>query len=404
MATEQLPASRPRRLLDRPLTSYYLVLGAGLLLIALGLMMVFSASFYWAQKYTGSIWTIFARQAQWAAAGFVGMAVAAHLPPRVYRGLAYPALLVCLGLLALVPIIGEEIKGNQNWLNLGAFRVQPAEFAKLALIVWGADLLARKHKLLNQWKHLLVPLVPVAALLMLPVLLGNDAGTAVILIAILLGLLWITGAPMSLFAGLAACVAAGVWYLITSSDHRRERIQALLDPWADPKDVGYQPIHGLFALGSGGLFGQGIGAGAQKWGYLPEAHTDFIFAVIGEELGLVGTLAVLALFATLGYAGLRIAGRTGDPFVRLAAGGITTWLMAQTVANIGGVIGVLPVAGLPLPFVSYGGSALLTCMFALGMLLSFAKHEPGAQAALAARGPGLVPRTLSWLVTHRKKR
>ncbi|WP_141658737.1 putative lipid II flippase FtsW [Carbonactinospora thermoautotrophica] len=396
--------SRSKRLLDRPLTSYYLVLGAGLLLIALGLMMVFSASLYWAQEYTGSIWTIFVRQAQWAVVGFVGMAVAAHLPPQAYRAFAYPGLLVALVLLALVPIVGEDIKGNQNWLNLGAFRLQPSEFAKLALIVWGADLLTRKRKLLNQWKHLLVPLVPVAALLMLPVVLGRDAGTVVILMAILLGLLWITGAPLRLFAGLAACVGAGIWYLVTSAQHRAERFQTFLDPFAAPRRAGYQPIHGLFALGSGGLFGQGIGAGAQKWGYLPEAHTDFIFAVIGEELGLVGTLAVLALFATLGYAGLRIAGRTRDSFVRLAAGGITTWLMAQTVVNIGGVIGVLPVAGLPLPFVSYGGSALLTCMFALGMLLSFAKHEPGAQAALAARGLGLLPRTLSWLVPHRKKR
>lgn len=252
----------------------------------------------------------------------------------------------------------------------------------------GADLLARKQdrKLLTQWKHMLVPLVPAAFMLLGLIMLGGDMGTAIILTAILFGLLWLAGAPTRLFVGvLAIAVTLGV-ILIKTSPNRMARLACIgaTEPRSGAADC-WQAVHGIYALASGGLFGSGLGASVEKWGQLPEAHTDFIFAVTGEELGLAGTLSVLALFAALGYAGIRVAGRTEDPFVRYAAGGVTTWITAQAVINIGAVLGLLPIAGVPLPLFSYGGSALLPTMFAIGLLIAFARDDPAARAALSMR-------------------
>jgi cell division protein FtsW len=264
--------------------------------------------------------------------------------------------------------------------------LQPSEPAKLALALWGADLLARKVKLLDQWRHLLVPLVPVGALLVGLVLLGNDLGTALVLVVVVLALLFFAGAPLRLFAVVLIAAAGGAAYLAAQQGHRMQRITSWWEPSeATAQTWGYQALHGKFALASGGWWGLGLGAGREKWGALPEAHNDFIFAVIGEELGLVGTMVVLALFGILGYAGLRIAVRSRDRFVRLAAASVTSWLLFQTMVNVGAVVGILPVVGIPLPLVSYGGSALLPTMLALGMLMAFARQEPAAARALAAR-------------------
>ena len=222
-------------------------------------------------------------------------------------------------------------------------------------------------------------------------------GTAIILTAILFGLLWLAGAPTRLFAGV----------LVVAGAHRRRCSSrpaptgwpgspASAPPSPARSDQCWQAVHGIYALASGGWFGSGLGASVEKWGQLPEPHTDFIFAVTGEELGLAGTLSVLALFAALGYAGIRVAGRTEDPFVRYAAGGVTTWITAQAVINIGAVLGLLPIAGVPLPLFSYGGSALLPTMFAVGLLIAFARERPGARAALAMRQPALQDRR-PWL-------
>ncbi|MDP9398539.1 MAG: putative lipid II flippase FtsW [Actinomycetota bacterium] len=385
-----------RRVLDRPLTSYYLVLGATAMLLMLGLVMVLSASSVDSYRRSGSSFAVFEKQALWFAVGLPLLWLAARLPTRAYRVLAYPALAGCLGLLALVPLVGVEVNGNTNWLDLGGpFRVQPSEPAKLALVIWGADLLARKHRLLDEWQHLLVPLLPVGGVLVGLVLLGSDLGTALVLMVILLGLLFFAGAPLRLFAGVLACGAVLAAALARTSENRLERITSW---WGSSGDTAlswsYQATHGKYALASGGWWGLGLGASREKWGGLPEAHNDFIFAVLGEELGLVGTLAVLALFGGLGYAGLRIAARSTDGFVRLAAAGVTTWIIFQTLVNVGAVLGILPVIGIPLPLVSYGGSALLPTMLALGMLLAFARREPGAAEALAERGPGRVARAL----------
>ena len=383
-------------LLDRPLTSYYLVLGATGMLLVLGLVMVLSASSVTSFKESGSSFSVFSRQLMWCAAGVPLLWVASRLPVRAFRLLAYPALLGAITLLVLVqvPGVGVEVNGNRNWLDIGGpFRLQPSELAKLALAVWGADLLARKHRLLDQWKHLLVPLVPAAALVTALVLLGRDLGTSLILMAVTGALLFFAGAPLRLFGALTALGVTFVGYLSWSSPNRRVRLMSFLDPSsADPLGAGYQLLHSKYALGSGGWFGLGLGASREKWSWLPEQQTDFIFAVIGEELGLVGTLAVLTLFAVLGYAGLRIALRTDDSFVRLASSGVTSWILVQAMVNIGAVLGVLPITGIPLPLVSYGGSALLPTMAGLGMLLAFARRERGAQAALAGRGRARVRR------------
>ncbi|MGW0648421.1 putative lipid II flippase FtsW [Streptomyces umbrinus] len=385
--------TRVRRAWDRPLTAYYLILGGSLLITVLGLVMVYSASQITALQLSLPGSYFFRKQFLAAVLGGLLLLAASRMPSKLHRALAYPMLLgsVFLMILVQVPGIGVAVNGNQNWISVGGpFQLQPSEFGKLALVLWGADLLARKQdkRLLVQWKHMLVPLVPVAFMLLGLIMLGGDMGTAIILTAILFGLLWLAGAPTRLFGGVLAVALTIGFVLIKTSPNRMARLSCLgaTEPQSGPVDC-WQAVHGIYALASGGLFGSGLGASVEKWGQLPEAHTDFIFAITGEELGLAGTLSVLALFAALGYAGIRVAGRTEDPFVRYAAGGVTTWITAQAVINIGAVLGLLPIAGVPLPLFSYGGSALLPTMFAIGLLIAFAREDPAARAALAMRQP-----------------
>ncbi|MEU0832071.1 putative lipid II flippase FtsW [Streptomyces sp. NPDC056231] len=388
-----------RRAWDRPLTAYYLILGAGLLITVLGLVMVYSASMIKALELSKPGTYFFRKQFLAALIGSGLLITASRMPVKLHRALAYPLLMgtVFLMVLVQVPGIGMSVNGNQNWLYLGGpFQLQPSEFGKLALILWGADLLARKQdkRLLTQWKHMLVPLVPVAFMLLGLIMLGGDMGTAIILTAILFGLLWLAGAPTRLFGGVLAVAGVLAFLLIKTSPNRMSRLSCMGVSEPGPDGSCWQAVHGIYALASGGWFGSGLGASVEKWGQLPEPHTDFIFAITGEELGLAGTLSVLALFAALGYAGIRVAGRTEDPFVRYAAGGVTTWITVQAVINIGAVLGLLPIAGVPLPLFSYGGSALLPTMFAVGLLIAFAREEPAAKAALAMRRPGVRWKTM----------
>jgi cell division protein FtsW len=361
-----------------PLLPYYFLVGATFLLVGVGLLEVYSASTVH-NLLTGKpeLGTI-ERQAVSAAIGVPILIVAARLPVRFYRALAYPLLIVSLILLVLVLAVGSQSTGgNQNWLVFGPLTIQPSEFAKFALVLWGADLLARKERRLASWDHLIVPLLPMAGLIIGLVMLGGDMGTSMIIAAIAFALLWTVGAPGRLFAILTGSAAglAAVAVLIRPS--RVRRFTAFLDPAADPQGTGFQAVHSFSALSTGGWFGVGVGASREKWGSLPEAQTDFIFAIIGEELGLIGALAVLALFGMIGYAGVRIALRAEDSFVRLAAGAVTAWLTVQVMINLGAVLGILPIAGVPLPFVSYGGSSLLPSMAAVGMLVSFARTGDG---------------------------
>ena len=381
-----------RALLDRAATPYYLLLGASVLLLVLGVVMVFSASSVTAFAFLGSSLAIVSKQAMWVVIGLPLMFLASRLPVRAWRLAGYLGMATSLALLVLVAVAGTEVNGNRNWLDFGGpFRIQPSELAKLSLILWGADLLARKERLLHQWKHLLVPLVPVGGGVLGLVLLGGDLGTAVILAAILGALLWTAGAPARLFAFAVAPAGLLVVWMVNAHSYRMQRITDWLHPdQADPLGAGLQALHGKFALASGGWWGVGLGGSKEKWGALPEAHTDFIFAIIGEELGLVGTLAVLTLIGALGYAGLRVAIAATDPFVRLAAAGVTAWLLMQALVNIGAVLGLLPIMGVPLPLVSYGGSALVPTMLGIGMLLSFARRD--RKEAARADGGG-TPRT-----------
>jgi cell division protein FtsW len=376
-----------RHALDRPLTSYYLLLGASTLLLTIGLMMVLSASSVYSYKLYGNSYHVFLRQLTWVGLALPIAFVVSRLPHKLIRAFAWPAILAAVLALALtlVPGLGYETNGNQNWLSIGPLRLQPSELAKLAVILWCADLYARKEKLLGDWRHTLIPMVPVAGLVVGLVVAQKDLGTALVLFAIVLGMLWVVGAPARLFVLGLCSVGVLVLWLATTSAERLERLTNFADPFKDYEGAGWQSAHGLFAMSSGGLFGKGISASQQKWGTLPEAHTDFIFAVLGEELGLVGPLLVLALFLTIAYAGIRVALRTEDPFVRYMSAGITIWLTVQMMINIGMVLALLPVIGIPLPLVSYGGSALLPSLVALGLLVSFARSEPGAKAALRAR-------------------
>jgi cell division protein FtsW len=376
------------RLLAHPLSDYYIVVAAAALLLGLGLVMVLSASSVDSLRENGSSFTLFRKQAIWFALGLPLLFLATRLPVRVWRALAYPALFLAVALLALVPLIGTEINGNQNWIVVGGFSIQPSEAAKLALVIWGADLLARKDamRMLGDTKHLLVPLLPVASVVIGLVLVGDDLGTAMVLMMIVLSLLFFVGTPLRVFLGLGAVLAALVAYVASTNVTRIERLTTFLNSeTADPLGTGYQAMQAKLAFASGGWWGLGLGASRQKWGLLPQAQNDTIFAVIGEELGFIGAIAVLLLFGALAFGGLRIALRTDDMFVRLASAAAVTWICFQFLVNVGAVLGMLPIVGLPLPLISYGGSALIPTMLAIGMLLSFARQDPDAKAALRAR-------------------
>jgi cell division protein FtsW len=386
--TTEAPAT-PRRgrialLLQHPLSTYYLLLGTTLLLLVLGLIMVLSASSIESFRIFGSSYTLAQRQGMFAVFGVVAMLLASRTSVEFWRGFAWALLAIAFVLLVAVLVIGVEVAGQRNWIEIiGPFRLQPSEFAKIALVVWGAAQLTRGP--VDTWRRLLLPVLPVAVVMMLLVLAEGDVGNTLMLAAITMGLFFAAGAPARLFAIFAATIVTGVLLLTLAAPYRMQRFTSWLNPDADPLGFGWQLNQGQYALGTGGFWGVGLGASREKWGSLPEAHTDFIFPVIGEELGLVGTLTVLGLFALLAFAIFRLSRRTADPFVRLAAAGVGAWVVVQAVVNIGAVLGLLPITGVPLPLVSYGGSSLVPTLVALGMLMAFAKAEPDARRALRRR-------------------
>ncbi len=384
------PHSRLRRA-RHPLTNYHVLLGATVLLLVLGLAMVLSASTVVSFRTLGSPYTLFLRQLLFAGVGVVAMVVASRLPVAFYRRLAYPVLLGALALLVAVLLVGVSVGGQRNWIELGGpFRLQPSEFAKLALVLWCADLLARKAPLLDQWKHLLIPLLPVSLLIVGLVLAEGDMGNVLVLIPMVAIALFVAGAPMRMFVLGGVAVGALVVVGSLSAAYRMDRFRGWLDPESDPTMLGWQVLHGKSALGGGGWFGVGLGASREKWDWLPAAHTDFIYAVVGEELGVVGSLFVVALFAAIVVAALRVALHTTDRFVRIASAIAVGWLLTQTLLNLGAVLQLLPITGVPLPLVSYGGSSLVPTLFALGMLMSFARHEHRTARRAAAQQDAAV--------------
>lgn len=368
-----------------PLGVFHLLLGATILLLALGLVMVLSASSIVSLKLHGSVYTLAQRQALFAVIGVAAMLISSRIPERWWRAAAWPSIIVAIGLLAAVILVGVEVSGQRNWIDIvGPFRLQPSEIAKLAVVIWAADVLARKESLLTRWSHLLVPLFPIVGLILLLVLMGGDVGNSLILSGIVAGVLFAAGAPFRLFAALGALGAVAIAGLTVAAPYRMSRFTSWLDPSADPLGEGWQLTQGQYALGTGGWWGVGLGASREKWGSLPEAHTDFIYSVIGEELGLVGTVIVLLLFGVIAFAAFRISQTSTDTFVRLAAAGIGSWVVVQAVVNIGAVLGLLPITGVPLPLVSYGGSSLVPLLVGIGMLLSFARGRGRGLPAVAS--------------------
>ena len=376
-----------RSLLHHPMGLYYLLLGATLALLGLGLLMVLSASSVLSIKLHGSAYTLAQRQLLFAAIGVVLMIIGTRLSVNVWRRLAWPSLIVAFVLLVAVLLVGVEVSGQKNWIDIvGPFRLQPSEFAKIALILWSADILARKEPMLDRWSHLLVPVLPVTGMILILVLLEGDVGNTLILAVIACGVLFAAGAPLRLFVALGAMGLAGIALLTLAAPYRMSRFTTWLDPGADRLGEGWQVTQGQFALGTGGWWGLGLGASREKWGSLPEAHTDFIFPVVGEELGLIGTLTVLVLFAVIAFVAFRLVHSADDAFVRLASAGVGTWIVFQAVVNIGAVLSLLPITGVPLPLVSYGGSSLVPLLISLGMLMSFARRA-GATAGGAPVKP-----------------
>lgn len=377
---------------ESPTTTYYLFLGVVSLLVVIGLVMVLSASMIVSLKENDSSFTIFLKQFLFAVVGAAALWWSSRRSVTFWKRFALPALAVSLVLLGLVfSPIGFGFQGNRNWIGLGPVTLQPSEIAKLGLILSGALVLEAKRPLLGSIRHALIPFAPVAVLVIGLVMLGHDLGTAMTITAIVAGMLFAAGVRLRWFVVGLGGVAALVAGATSLGGNRMQRIQIWLDPaQCSPNSELYyaicrQPIHGRYALADGGWTGVGLGNSREKWGWLSEPYNDFIFAIIGEELGLLGTLAVLGLFAAFALAALRLVARTDDFFVRVVTAGICTWVLVQAIINIGAVIGMLPVIGVPLPFVSSGGSSLVTSMLAVGILLSFARSEPGCSEMIAAK-------------------
>lgn len=406
MARLRGQAERVTRRLDSPVTSYYVLLAATSSLVVLGLVMVLSASMVTSYRDDGSSFAVFLNQARFAVIGVAGAVLAARLSPTWWRRLALPALVGALLLQAAVfTPLGYTVNGNRNWLRLGPLSMQPSELTKLGLVLVGAQVFANKGPRLRTLGQIAVPyVVPVALATLGLVLYGKDLGTALILVGIVAAVLYAAGVPARFFVGTGLLAAAGAAVLVLTSANRIDRITNWLSgSCTDPDGVCGQSVHGLYALADGGWWGVGLGASKEKWAWLAEAHNDFIFAIVGEELGLPGTLTILVLFAMISAACLRIVSRSRDPFVQIATAAVMAWILLQALINIGAVIGLLPVIGVPLPMVSAGGSALVTTMVAMGMLVSFARREPGAQQILATR-PSVVARSLSVLPGRRRTR
>lgn len=366
-----------------PMANYYILFGATLLLLSLGLVMVTSASSVFSYELTGSSYSLSIRQFGFAALGVFAMWRVSNMSIVAMRRWVYPIMLGSLGALVLVLIIGSSVNGQKNWIELfGPFRFQPSEFAKLAVVLFSADLLARKYDKLDQMRHLIIPLVPLYAIIIILILAEGDLGTAMVIMPIMMSGLYFVGAPAKWFGGIFALGIGGIALMTWMKPYRMQRFVSWLHPGADPQGAGFQVTHGQRALGSGGIWGAGLGGSKEKWGTLPEAHTDFIYAVVGEELGLLGTLAVLILFIAIAVTGIRVARMAHDPFVQLASLGVVAWLVTQMMVNIGAVLGILPITGVPLPLVSYGGSSLVPTLVALGMLMAFSKpqREPATSA------------------------
>jgi len=363
---------------------FFLLLGTTLFLLVFGLVMVLSSSAIESRIDDGNFFARASRQGLFAVIGLPAMLLAARAPIGFWKRWAGVAVVLGVILQLLVFTgLGYETGGNRGWLDFGAFTAQPSELIKLALAIWLPWILVKRAHLLGEWRHVLVPIGPVVGVAVLLVLAGNDLGSASIIVMLTLGTLFFAGVRLRHLAVAVAVLAVGAVGVAALSLSRRDRIDAWLSGCTDPSQLGnecWQTVHGWEALAHGGVLGVGLGNSAGKWSWIPEADNDFIFAIIGEELGLLGCLLVLALFVMLAVCFVRIIRMSRDPFARIATAAVMTWIIGQAFVNIAVVIGLLPVLGVPLPLVSAGGSALLTTMVGIGIVLSFARHRPHSPA------------------------
>jgi cell division protein FtsW len=363
--------------MKKPRRPDFLIFFATVTLLGFGIIMVFSASSVAATAEFGDSFYFLKRQAVAAVIGLVGMGILMQIDYHRLKKWAplILALAVILLGLVLVKSVGVEGGGARRWLQLGPFSLQPSEVAKIGMILFLASILAdHQEKITDFWRGLL-PLVATLGVLFLLILKQPDLGTAMTLVGTATIMLFVAGAQVSHLFLLALLAAPGIWWAIMGENYRRRRFLAFLNPEADPQDTGFHIIQSLYALGSGGLLGVGLGQSRQKFFWLPERHTDFIFAIIGEELGLLGALFVLALFMLLAWRGCRAAMLAPDRFGMLLGAGIVCMVIIQALVNIGVVTGSLPITGIPLPFISYGGSSLVFSLAAVGVLLNISRHS-----------------------------
>jgi len=365
-----------------------MLLGSTLALSLLGLIMVFSASSIYSLGSRGTTYGVVIRQFIFLLISLPMAWVLSRLSLRQWKVISKSGVLVSVFLLLIVQVIGKSVNGNHNWISLGFVDVQPSEVAKFLMILWAGYILANRERSGAIQSNVVALIAPAFVLCMILIMAGRDLGTASVFAFILAGLLWVSGLRLGVFGIALATGAAALAVLILTSPYRMERFAVFLNPFAEDqyKFSGWQPAHSLLGLASGGLFGVGLGASRQKWGNLAEAHTDFIFAVIGEELGLFGTLATLLLLALLMFSIFKLALRAHDPMVRYVAAGIGCWIAIQTVLNIGSAISVLPVVGVTLPLVSYGGSALVATYMGIGFVLGAARRDPVIYKGLQETG------------------
>jgi len=363
---------------SKPINLYYMLIGSTLSLSILGVIMVFSASSIHSLESKGSTYAIVLRQIIFLFFSIPMAWVLSRFSLARWKLIARVGVVFSVVMLAVVQVIGKSVNGNHNWISLGFVDVQPSEIAKFLMILWAGFILAKRERAGSVQTNVITLIAPAFALCILLVLMGKDLGTASVFAFILAGLLWVSGVRLGIFAGIVTFGFAGIAALVISAPYRMQRFVVLLNPFADEqyKNTGWQPAHSLLGLASGGLFGVGLGASRQKWGNLAEAHTDFIFAVIGEELGLFGTVSTIALLSVLLFSIFKIALRAKDPMVRYVCSGIGCWLAIQTILNIGSTLSVLPVVGVTLPLVSYGGSALIATYMGIGFVIGAARRDP----------------------------
>ncbi len=366
-------AGPPPRPVPATFVLLLLVIGA---LTVIGLVMVLSSSSVQALRNHGSSWYFFNRQLLWVALGTVALVATSRVDYRLWRRIAIPVLGISMAMmvLVLVPGVGVRVSGSSRWLGAGPFRLQPSELAKLGLLLFSADLLSRRADHIRDWRRTTRPVMGFFGAVAFLLLLQPDLGTTLVTGAVVFGVLFLAGTPVTWMAGLGTGAGAFTLLLAKIEPYRWRRMTSFLNPFADASNTGYQAAQGRIAMANGGLSGVGLGESRAKWGFLPAAHTDFIFAILGEELGLAGSIAVILLFVAFTYLGARAAMRAPDRFGFLLAGGITAWVVGQTVINIGAVVGLLPITGVPLPFVSSGGSSLVPMMAAMGMLLNVTRQ------------------------------